>query len=262
MQQFHDAPVSGHLGQAKTLERLQRGHFWPHMSDTVKLYVRTCDACQRNKKPNQLPLGLLQPLPIPATPWDSISLDFTDMPRSRQGYDSMMVCVDRLTKMLVAIPTTRTVTGPGAAQLFVDHVLRRGYGLPRSLVSDRDPRFTGHFWRGLQAQLGVRLDLSSPAHPQTDGQTERANRTLKEVLRAFVNTRQDDWDLQLPLAEFAYNDSVHAGTGCTPFFANLGRHPRLPQLAGVEPGPCESANEFAARLAREVARIKQQLRAA
>jgi hypothetical protein len=113
------------------------------------------------------------------------------------------------------------------ARLFFAHVYRR-FGLPRVLVSERDPRFTAAFWRSLFATLGTKLAFSSAYHPQSDGQTERANRTVEGMLRAFVGPRQNDWDEFLPLVEFAYNDSVQASTGFSPFFLTQGRNPLSP----------------------------------
>ncbi len=110
---------------------------------------------------------------------------------------------------------------------FFEHVYRR-FGLPRVLVSDRDPRFTAAFWRSLFGSLGTKLAFSSAYHPQSDGQTERANRTVESMLRAFVGPRQSDWDQWLPLVEFAYNDSVQASTGFSPFYLTQGRNPLSP----------------------------------
>jgi transposase InsO family protein len=264
LQAAHDAPIGGHLGRDKTIERLQRSYFWPGMASSVAAFVRSCLPCQRNKRSNRPPLGLLQPLPVPDRPWDSVSLDFTNMPKSSRGHDCAVVFVDRLTKMVKVVATTTTVSAPEVAQLYVDHVLRHGYGVPLSLVSDRDARFTSHFWRALNRILGTKLAMSSAYHPQTDGQTERANRTIKEMLRAYVNAQQDNWDQHLSLVELAYNDSVNASTGFTPFYLNNGRHPRTPlslEQPG-EPGRSETADAFVARMRQVISTVKEHLRRA
>jgi transposase InsO family protein len=100
--------------------------------------------------------------------------------------------------------------------LYFEHVFRH-CGLPAVLVSDRDPRFTSAFWQRLVQLTGTRLNMSTARHPQTDGQTERANRTLEEMLQAYVSPYQDDWDKSLSVVEFAYNNSEHASTKFTPF---------------------------------------------
>jgi hypothetical protein len=237
------------------------------MDASVAHYIRTCPSCQANKRVNVPPLGLLQPLPIPSRPWESVSMDFTALPRSRDGHDFAVVFVDRLTKLIKIAPTTSNVTAPATAQLYVDHVLRHGYGVPTSIVSDRDPRFTGHFWTALQGLLGTKLAMSSANHPQTDGQTERANKTIKEMLRAYVGPRQDDWDKHLSLLEFAYNNSANPSTGHTPFYLNHGYHPRLPWC--LEPdsttpavGRNESAHEFARRMHGIIAEAHKHIRKA
>jgi hypothetical protein len=181
---------------------------------------------------------LLQPLPIPDGPWQSVSLDLvTDLPVCC-GFDSIMVFVDRFSKLCVLAACTKTITAPQLAQLFIDKVFVR-FGMPTSIVSDRDPRFTSHFWRAFVKLLGTDLAMSTAYHPQTDGQTERMNRTMEDMLRGFVGPRQDDWCKYLSMVEFAYNNSVQASTLHTPFFLNHGRHPLTPLSSAV---PSRSAN--------------------
>jgi hypothetical protein len=123
--------------------------------------------------------------------------------------------------------TTTTVTAPQLASIFIREVVRL-HGVPESILSDRDPRFTAHFWRAFWSQLGTTLTMSTAYHPQTDGQTERANRTLEEMLRSYVNWRQTDWDHHLSALELAINNARHASTGFTPFYLNFGQEVRLP----------------------------------
>jgi hypothetical protein len=219
----HDAALGGHLGTAKTIHAVTQRFFWPGMQADIMQYVRSCDACQRNKPSHQAPAGLLQPLVIPEEPWSDISMDLiTSLPRSRSGYDAVVVFVDRLSKMIHAVATHTTCTASDLARLMLREVARH-HGLPKSIVSDRDPRFIAHFWQSLWSTLRTKLSMSTSYHPQSDGQTERANRTLEDVLRSYVNAQQDDWDELLPLVEMAYNNSVQASTGFTPYFLNHGR---------------------------------------
>jgi hypothetical protein len=262
----HDARMAGHLGRDKTLERLQRQFFWPRMGREVHEYTSTCPACQKTKASNQRPIGLLQPLPVPEEKWAQVSLDLiTQLPPCRgSGHDAVVVFVDGLTKMIRAVPAKTTITAEGVADLFFEHVFRL-FGMPKVLVSDRDPRFTGHFWQRLFERTGTRLNMSTARHPETDGQTERANRTLEEMLRAYVSPYQDDWDQHLLAVEFAYNSSEHASTKFTPFYLMYGQHPAVP-LSFLTPGDRtrqqRGAQDVVDQMARDLERAKANLREA
>ena len=226
--EHHDVPAAGHLGRNKTTASIKRLFYWPNMDADIKEYVRTCDVCQRTKARTRKEYGLLQPLPIPSLRWDQVSMDFiTQLPRTKTGYDAIFVVVDRLSKMAHFVPTHTTADAATVARLFLDNVFRL-HGLPSAIVSDRDSRFTGQFWQQLFKALGTKLQLSTAYHPQTDGQTERTNRTLEQILRAYTNHQADDWDVHLSAAEFAYNDSVNASTGFTPFVLHYGQDPATP----------------------------------
>jgi hypothetical protein len=151
----------------------------------------------------------------------------TALPRTKLGHDAIVVFVDKLTKWATYVPTTTNVDAPHLAHIFFQHVVRLR-GIPSSIVSDRDPRFTSVFWKSLWQQLGTKLQMSTAFHPQTDGQTERQNRTLEEMLRAYVSYEQDDWDEHLAAAELAHNCAEHASTGFSPYYLNHGHHPQLP----------------------------------
>ena len=221
----HDSKVAGHFGQDKTLELMTRHFFWPEMDKWVMDYVRSCDNCQRNKSPRHARYGLLQPLELAYKAWDSISMDFiTELPESK-GYTSIWVIVDRFTKMAHFIPLKKPATAEYLAEKFKKAYWRL-HGLPSDIVSDRDSRFTSTFWQSLLTLLGIRPRMSTSFHPQTDGQTEKVNQSVNLYVRTFCNYEQDDWPSLLPLAEYAYNNSVTTGTGLTPFYANYGYHPR------------------------------------
>jgi RNase H-like domain found in reverse transcriptase/Reverse transcriptase (RNA-dependent DNA polymerase)/Integrase zinc binding domain/Retroviral aspartyl protease/Chromo (CHRromatin Organisation MOdifier) domain len=248
LHECHDVPTAGHLGKDKTLEQVKRRFYWPRMDIDILQYVRTCDACQRNKPSQQSTPGLLQPLPIPNYPWQQVTMDLiTQLPKSRQGNDAIVVFVDKLSKMVHLVATKTTVTAPQLAEIFWSTVVRH-HGLPSSIVSDRDPRFTGHFWRALWKCLGTQLTMSTAFHPQTDGQTERANRTLEEMLRSYVSFQQKDWDEHLVAAELAFNASKHASTGFTPFYLNGGREVAVPLDLALEEARTTRQPDAAARI--------------
>jgi hypothetical protein len=234
----HDSAVGGHIGKDRTIEQVKRRFYWKGMDEFIRLYVTSCDACQRNKPSQQAPMGLSMPLPIPTRPWQQVSMDLiTQLPPSRSGKDAIVVFVCKLTKMVHYVAVTTNVTAPELADIFLREVVRL-HGVPESILSDRDPRFTANFWRAFWDQLGTTLTMSSSYHPQSDGQTERANRTLEEMLRAFVNFRQDDWDRHLPMAELAVNNAQQTSTGFSPFYLNSGQEVSLPldrAIAGLLP---------------------------
>jgi hypothetical protein len=185
----------------------------------------------------------------------------TGLPCTAAGYDAVYVVLDRLTKMAHFIPCTKDITAVGTAQLFVREVVRL-HGYPLDIVSDRDAKFSSEFWRKLFELVGTKQRMSSAFHPQTDGGTERLNRILEEYLRAYVNPEQNDWDQWLPLAEFAYNNSKQESIGCTPFYLNYGRHPRLPETPAVSGVRNHAAAELAVQLEQRVTAAKSLLQAA
>ncbi|KAE8984240.1 hypothetical protein PR001_g23234 [Phytophthora rubi] len=223
----HDTPLSGHMGREKTYTSVARNFWWPHMYKWVRKYVQTCETCQR-VKPAPSASAPLMSLPVPADCWRSVSMDFIfELPADARGHTGILVFVCRLSKMVRLTAVRKSVTAPRAAQLFVDNVFRN-HGLPEAFVSDRDPRFVSHFWQHLFRLLGTRLDMSTADHPQTDGQTERVNRVLEDILRSVCAAEPTKWSALLPQVEFALNNAVHSSTGFTPFYVNGLRHPRTP----------------------------------
>lgn len=224
----HSAHYSGHLGKTKTLHLAQRYFQWKSMHASVKQFIKHCDCCQRNKTDNQQSHGLLVPMPIPDRNWESISMDFiTHLPPTKKGHTSIYVVVDRLSKMCKMAPCHDTSTAEDVAKIFRD-IIFCNFGLPKDIVSDRDSRFKSAFWTELCKLIDIAPKMSTAFHPETDGQTERVNRTLQQVLRTSITADVPDWDEHLPLVEFAINNSYHETVQNTPFFLNYGRHPDVP----------------------------------
>uniref|UniRef100_A0AAV1UN18 Uncharacterized protein n=1 Tax=Peronospora matthiolae TaxID=2874970 RepID=A0AAV1UN18_9STRA len=185
--EYHDAPIGGHLGREKTFAAVSRDLFWPHMYKWVRNWVRTCEICQR-VKPSPSSQAPLRPLPIAAEDWSSVSMDFIfGLAPDGQDRTGILVFVDRFSKMTHLVPVHATITAAETAVHFVDTVFRH-HGLPDNIVSDRDPRFTSSFWTSLFELLGTKLQMSTAAHPETDGQTERVNRVLEDVLRSYATS--------------------------------------------------------------------------
>ena len=149
------------------------------MKADVVRHIQKCLTCQLVKAEHQRPSGKLQPLPIPDGKWDQITMDFvTGLPVVRGGYDSIWVIVDRLTKSAHFLPVKTRYNVEQLAEIYVKEIVRL-HGIPQSIVSDRDPKFTARLWRKLQEHLGTKLLFSTAAHPQTDGQSERVIKHLK-----------------------------------------------------------------------------------
>ena len=265
LREIHDAPTGGHVGVTKTTELVKRQFYWPRMHDEIRKYVTSCLPCQQSKPSNQAPMGLLQPLPIPDAKWEQVSMDLiTALPKTKNGHDAIVVVVDKLSKMAHFIPTQTTVNAPQLAKLVYAEIVRH-HGVPRSIVSDRDARFTSNFWRSLWEQMGTKLAMSSSYHPESDGQTERMNRTLEDMLRSYTNYEQDDWDQHLVMAEIAYNNSVQASTGFSPYFLNSGQHPHLPIAGAIKSENVSSnptANELVGVMNQALTKAKRNIQAA
>ncbi|KAL0562068.1 hypothetical protein IC582_002518 [Cucumis melo] len=232
LSEAHSSPFSMHPGSTKMYQDLKRIYWWRNMKREVAEFVSKCLVCQQVKAPRQKPAGLLQPLSIPEWKWENVSMDFiTGLPRTLRGFTVIWVVVDRLTKSAHFVPGKSTYTASKWAQLYMSEIVRL-HGVPVSIVSDRDARFTSKFWKGLQTAMGTRLDFSTAFHPQTDGQTERLNQVLEDMLRACALEFPGSWDSHLHLMEFAYNNSYQATIGMAPFEALYGRCCRSPVCWG------------------------------
>jgi transposase InsO family protein len=170
-------------------------------------------------------------------------MDFvTGLPWS-DGYNAILVVTCQLTKMRHLVHYRDTTTAEQLAELFLEHVFRL-HGLPRLIVSNRGTQFVAKFWKALCKRLDTQARLSTPYHPQTDGQTKQFNAVMEQYLRCFVNYLQDNWNPWLPLSEFAANNQASESTGVSPFFANYGYDPRwqfhLPQEEQAPPIPAET----------------------
>ena len=249
--ELHDSATGAHCGRDRMLSEVQRRFDWHGLSGDVERYVQTCDACQRNKHSKQLKPGLLMPLPLPEEPclhWTTDAV--SGLPRSKRGFDAIQVYVDRLTK-LKRFAVARTTDGSVQLANTTLRTIIGPHGMPKSLVSDRDPRITAKFWRELSRVLGSEVHLSTAHHPQSDGQSEREIQTLITALRSYVNAMGDDWDDYLPALELACNSKVQASTGAAPFTLVYGTEARLPidcMLDGARPATLPAVNERARRM--------------
>ncbi|KAI3498749.1 hypothetical protein L1887_34530 [Cichorium endivia] len=256
--EYHQGGLGGHFGRDKTVGLLRDRFYWPNAVKDVSRIVERCRICHLAKT-HHTNAGLYTPLPVPDGPWEDVSLDFVlGLPRTQRQKDSVMVVVDRFSKMAHFVPCAKTYDASQIARLYFSEIVRL-HGIPKSITSDRDVKFVSHFWRTLWKRLGSRLQFSSSHHPQTDGQTEVTNRSLGNLLRSLIGDNPKQWDLVLPQAEFAYNRSNHGSTGKSPFFVVYGRNPFTP----LDLTPCPGADHFNAEgdtRAKQIQDLHMQVR--
>ncbi|RVX07455.1 Transposon Ty3-I Gag-Pol polyprotein [Vitis vinifera] len=232
IKECHDTKWAGHPGQRRTRALLESAYYWPQIRDEVEAYVRTCLVCQQDKVEQRQPRGLLEPLPVAERPWDSVTMDFIiGLPKSEDS-GSIIVVVDRFSKYATFIAAPTDCTAEETARLFLKHVVKY-WGLPKFIISDRDPRFTGKFWTELFKLMGSELHFSTSFHPQTDGQTERMNALLELYLRHFVSANQRDWAKLLDIAQFSYNLQRSEATNKSPFELATGQQPLTPHTLKI-----------------------------
>nr|GEV69098.1 putative reverse transcriptase domain-containing protein [Tanacetum cinerariifolium] len=205
------------------------------------------------------PSGLLQQPEIPVWIWEGITMDFvTKSPRTSSGHDTIWVIVDRLTKSAYFLPMREDMDR--LARLYLNEIVAR-HGVPISIISDRDSRFTSRFWPSMQEALRTRLDMSTAYHPQTDGQSERTIQTLEGMLRACVLDFGESWDVHLPLVEFSYKNNYHSSVRCAPFEALYGRKCRSP-IMWAEVGEGQLIGpELVQETNEKISQIKDKLKA-
>ncbi|GJV24308.1 hypothetical protein Tco_1377003 [Tanacetum coccineum] len=262
MHESHKSKYSIHPGSEKMYQDVKKLYWWPNMKADIATYVSKCLTCAKVKAEHQRQSGLLVQPEIPQWKWDNITMDFvTKLPKSSQGYDTIWVIVDRLTKSAIFIPMKETDPLEKLARMYLKEVVTR-HGIPVSIICDRDPRFASNFWRSLQKALGTSLDMSTAYHPQTDGQSERTIQTLEDMLRACVIDFGNGWVKHLPLVEFSYNNSYHASIKAAPFEALYGRKCRSP-VCWAEVGEVQlTGPEIVQETTERIIQVKQRMQAA
>jgi hypothetical protein len=224
----HAHSILAHLGPSKTLTYLRENVWWKEISADVKAFCESCPTCQVSKPTNHQPYGLLETLDVPSRPWEMVGVDFVGpLPESKTlhgVFDMILVAIDHLTAMVHLAPTKQTYRAKDIAEVMFNLVYKL-HGMPSRIVSDRDTLFTSTFWQKLNDLTGTELRMSTSFHPQTDGITERANRTITQMLRQCVSPDQRDWAIKLPAIEFAINSASSASRKEPPFVLIYGRQP-------------------------------------
>ncbi|KAL2246233.1 UNVERIFIED_CONTAM: Transposon Ty3-G Gag-Pol polyprotein [Sesamum indicum] len=262
LQEDHNAPYAMHPGTAKMYRNLRPYYWWQTMKKDVAEFVAKCMTCQQVKAEHQAPAGKLRPLSIPEWKWEKITMDFVvGLPRTFRKHDAIWVIVDRLTKSAHFLSVRITDSLDKLAGLYISEIVRL-HGMPISIVSNRDPRFTSRFRESLQRALGTKLHFSTTFHPQTDGQSERTIHTLEDMMRACTMEFKGNWDDHLPLMEFAYINSFYTGIGMAPYETLYGRRCRSPICWDIEGLRQLEGPELVQETVKKVQVVKKCLKAA
>jgi transposase InsO family protein len=225
LEAIHSSAVGGHSGFPVTYHKLKQLFSWPGMRKFAKQFVASCSVCQQSKPERIKYPGLLQPLPVPAGAWQTVTMDFVEGLPTSGNKNCVMVVVDKFSKFSHFIALKHPFSALVVAKHFMQHVYKL-HGLPAVIVSDRDRIFTSHLWQALFKLADVKLHMSSSYHPQTDGQTERVNQCMETFLRCFANACPSKWINWLYLAEFWYNSCKHESLGLSPFEVLYGYSPK------------------------------------
>ncbi|KAF8748329.1 hypothetical protein RHS01_10931 [Rhizoctonia solani] len=226
---YHDSPLAGHPGRQQTLELLSRVYYWPGIPANTYWHVNSCETCQQIQKPKLAKDG---------------------------NNNSILVIVDSFTKYVILVECSKKLKAPALADLFLQHVWKC-YGMPERTVLDCGRVFNNKFLRALYQCLGIDPHFSLAYHPQSNGQTEQVNPTIKHFLQAYSGTNQKDWVKWLPMAEFAYNNAVHSSTGRSPFKALYGWEPSL--TPSNVPTDVPEADDMAAQIEAQWQEIEAAL---
>nr|GFB73038.1 putative reverse transcriptase domain-containing protein [Tanacetum cinerariifolium] len=246
MHESHKSKYSIHPGSDKMYQDLKKLYWWPNIKVEIIGYVSKCLTCAKVKIEYQKPAGLLVQPEIPQWKWENITMDF--------------VIIDRLRKSAYFLPMRENDSMEKLMKLYMKEVVTR-HGVPVSIISDRDGRFTSQFWQALHKALGTRLDMSMANRPETDGQSVRTIQTL-EMLRACVIEFGKSWDRHLPLVEFYYNNSYHTSIKAAPFEALYGRKCRSP-VCWAEVGQAQlTGPEIIHETTDKIVQIKNRIQAA
>lgn len=242
----HDEPSSGHLGFTRTLARIRQHYYWPKLTQDVKHYVKMCRECQRRKAPPQRPAGFLKPIVPPAQPFQQIGMDLLGpFPKSHDGNRWIVVATDYMTRYceIKALPRG---TASEIAHFFMKNIVLR-HGAPAVVITDRGTAFTAQMMEDVLQLSGTAHRKTTAYHPQSNGLTERINKTITDMLSMYVDRDHKNWDDILPYITFAYNTAVQETTGFTPFRLLHGREAATMLDVMLLPNRCDvnvNTNEF------------------
>jgi hypothetical protein len=206
LSEMHKVPYVGHPSYQKTIIVVKKQYFWPGMKKEVVDFIMICVECQKVEAEHRHPAGMLQYLPILEWKWEVVTMDFiTKFPRTAKQHDSIIVVVDKLAKDAHFIPVKSTHKAADIVEIYM-HEVANFHGVPRTIVSDIDSKFTSNFWKVLFKGFGTSLNFITTYHPELDGQTERVNQVIEDIMRMYVMDKPSKWEDYLHLVEFAYKN--------------------------------------------------------
>ena len=258
-QACHDDPTSGHLGYSRTLARIREKYYWPKLPKSVHQYTRSCHECQRRKKPPTRPAGLLQPIAPPTAPFQQIGMDLLGpFPPSTQGNRWIIVATDYLTRYAEtkALPSGTAVE---VAKFFVESIVLR-HGAPQVLITDRGSSFMAQLTQEVLRLSHTDHRRTTAYHPQTNGLTERLNKTIADMISMYVDVEHKTWDEVLPYVTFAYNTAVQETTGVTPFQLVHGRKVTTMLDAMLPHDPSDDSTDDAQLVSQRAEEVRQLAR--
>ena len=261
LKEFHSTKSAAHLAMGRQYDNLKREFHWPGMYKDLKEFNNYCQECQRGKQTHRKRQGKLMPLSPPTKRWQQIAMDFiVGLPKSG-GFDQILVVIDMLTKFTILVPTKSTDSSEDTARRYYSNIFNR-IGLPETILTDKDPKFTSAMWQELFRLLGTDLKYAAAFHPQTDGACERMIQTVSQAVRMFTETDSHPWHHDLGVIEFAINTTKNAASGENVFFISQGRDPKSPALlisaAARTAGTTPKKTEKIARQLEEEIRGKLQ----
>jgi hypothetical protein len=262
LKEMHNVSYDGHLGYQKTVAGVKSQYYWSGMKREIVEYISKCMECQKVKVEHRHHAWLLHPLPIPKWKWEVVTMDFiTRLPRTIKQHDSIMVVVDKLTKVAHFIPMKVTHKATNVVDIYMMEVAQL-HGIPKTIVSDRDPKFTSKFWRGLFKGFETNLNFSAAYHHEFNRQTERVNQVIEDMLRMYVMNKPSKWKDYLHLVEFAYNNGYQASLKMSPFEALYGRKCNTPVRWNNPADRAIVGPELLREMEEKMLKIKQNLKAA
>ncbi|MBW0516275.1 hypothetical protein O181_055990 [Austropuccinia psidii MF-1] len=238
LQECLDCPYMRHMSEDRTKERVPRTAWWPKWEQKLSEYIKTCERCQKANRKHGKKYGLLQHIEEPNHPWETINMEWITglVPGGEETFNACLIIVYRFRKHMRCLPCHKEDTPMDTALLFWNNIIST-CGVPKIIMSDRDPKFTSEFWTNLYRILGTKLSFSTAYHPQTDGLAERMIQTMEDILRRFCACGMEykdheccthDWIILIPAVQLAYNTSQHSTTGKTPALVEKGWNPLLP----------------------------------
>ncbi|MBW0515416.1 hypothetical protein O181_055131 [Austropuccinia psidii MF-1] len=222
LQECHYCPYMGHMSEDRTKKRVASTAWWPKWEQELGEYINTCERCQKANRKHGKKYGLLQYIEEPKHPWETINMDWVTgfVPGVKENFNAFLIRVDRFSKIVRCLPSHKEDIAMDTALLFWNKIIST-CGVPKIIISDRDPKFTSESWTNLYDILGTKLAFSTAYHPQTDGLAERMIQTMEDIIRRFCAYGMEykdhegythDWVTHLPAVQLAYRTSQHSTT--------------------------------------------------